>query len=143
MAPEAALSLANLVAWSVGIAWLAHLTRTAGRPGAATLGVIGHYRPALTLVGLVLVIAGWRLGVQEQEAPASTRVLLAMALAGQAAALVAVDRWHRLEERQARGRAELYSDRRGCYLILGVAGLTALSVVPALVVVVRLLLSRF
>lgn len=142
MEPQAALALANLAAWLAGLFWLTRLKRTARRQDAAVLGAVGHYRPALSLVGLVLAVAGWWLVVQRQEPPPGTGALLAIALAGQAVALAAVDRWHRFEERQALGRAELYSDRRGRSVMLGVAGLTALSAVPALAVVVRLVVTR-
>ena len=103
MATEAVLALVNLAAWAAGLLWLAHLKRTAKRQDAVALGVIGHYRPALSLVGLVLAIGAYRLVVQGVEPPSATTTFLTVALAGQVVALVAVDRWHRIEERSQDG----------------------------------------
>ncbi len=134
MATEALLALANLAVWVGAFLWLTRLKRTAMRQDAVALGVVGHYRPAMYLLTAALAVVAWKLAVQGREPPGSTTLLLSLALVGQLIALVAVDRWHRYEERHARSRVELYSDLQGCFLMVGVAGLLALSLIPALIV---------
>ena len=128
------LFLANLAAWAAAAFWLARLRRSAKRQDAIALGAVGHYRPAMYLLILALIVVGWRLAARREEPPDAAMLFLSLALAGQLIALIAVDRWHRFEEKHARGRVELYSDLRGCSLMLGVAGLLALSLIPTLIV---------
>lgn len=141
METEAILTICNLVLWAITLGWVIHLKRTALRQESAELGAAGHFRPALYLTGLVLVLAGWLLVVQGRPAPSAALVLLAVTLAAQVLGLVVVDRWHRVEEKHPRSRVEMYSDLSGCLLLLGVGGLTALAVIPVGIVVVQLFLA--
>lgn len=131
MSTEALWAIGNLLVCLLSLAWLTHLIRSAQRKDSALLGIAGHYRLYYYLAMLALVILVHLLAVERRPVPASASWLLMALLAGQLVALAVVDRWHRAEERHRRGRVEMYSDLNGCLLLLGVTGLAALSLVPA------------
>jgi hypothetical protein len=139
MSTEALLVIANLSLWVISLVWITRLLRSSPRHEAADLGAAGHYRLGSYLFGIILAVIAYFFASGKAAHPA-TNVLLSVALAGQLTGLIGVDRWHRMEEKNARGRVEMYSDLTGCLMLLGVAGLVALGLVPALIAVVLLFL---